>query len=138
MPIQRNVANGGNSIKHPGEYRVRVVKLETGMSKSQKPMLTVTFQTLDEMQLKGYFCKGLAWHMKNLAVLKECAGLKPDSPAENLHGLEVGILVEPREPDEQGRVFMDIAGFGKAHEVGAVEGGGDFAGRQPGDDSVPF
>jgi hypothetical protein len=124
MAIERNAASeGGNYIKDPGEYRVKVIETKTGMSKSGKPMLTVKFQASDEREIAGYFVKTLKFHMKSLETLKIACGLKITDSAENLVGRECGILVEAQEPTADGKVFMTIAGYGPAASVNPSAGG---------------
>jgi hypothetical protein len=132
MPIQRNAGGGGNYISDPGEYVVRIAETKTGLSKGGKPMLTVEFHTRDERQIRSYFVKELAFHMKALAELKAAAGVPATEPAEKLVGREVGVLVEPQAPDSQGRVFMQIVGYGPKADV---QGASGFA---PSTDEVPF
>ncbi len=145
MAIQRNAATGqGNSIREPGEYRVKVAELTTGLSKAGKAMLTVTFQTADERKIRAYFVRELAFHMKALAEVKVAAGLKADAAAENLMGREIGILVEAGEPNpENGRVFMQIVGYGPASEVAQAQNemppaGQGLGASYPHGDGIPF
>lgn len=133
MPIERNAGGGGNFISDPGEYVVRVAETKTGLSKSNKPMLTVTFQTRDERQIRSYFVKELVYHMKSLELLKLAAGLLATDPAEKLVNREVGILVEPQAPTANGLVFMQIVGYGPAKDVN-----GDTGFAQSSNDEVPF
>lgn len=138
MAIPRKHKMGG-SISAPGEYRVTVEKMEEGISKkSQKRMLTVFFVTRDEKRIKGFYVAGLKWHMDALADLKIACGLTAADVAGKLIGKELGIAVGEQEPNAEGRVFMQIEGYGKATEVG---GSGmtesDFASPLP-DDGVPF
>jgi hypothetical protein len=98
-------------------------------------MLTVTFVTRDERTIRSYFVKDLQFHMSALAELKKASGLPSAEPAEKLVGKEVGILVEPQAPDERGRVFMQIVGYGTKAEVQA---GADGGFGQTSNDEVPF
>lgn len=132
MGIQRNAGGGGNFISDPGEYVVRIGETKTGLSKGGKPMLTVSFVTRDERQIRSYFVKDLNFHMSALKELKKASGLPEGEPAEKLIGREVGILVEPQAPDAQGRVFMQIVGYGTKGDVQGGETG--FAQT----DEVPF
>ena len=140
MAIQKNSAGGGNNIREAGEYVVEVSKLETGKSKKGKQMLTVVFETHDERKINAYFVKEILFHMAHLTNLKLAAGLKPESSAEELLGRRVGILVEMREPDEQGRVFSQIVGYGPAKDVTPREPGEahDAGGHFAKDDAIPF
>lgn len=138
MAIDRNAGSLGNFVNQPGEYRVKVTETKTGMSKSQKPMLTVTFQTHSELSIRGYFVKTLTFHMKALEALKVACGMKVTEPADNLVGKECGILVEAQEPDANGKVFMTISGYGPAAQVTCEPSQpGGFA---PSDasDNIPF
>lgn len=134
MPISRNAGNGGSYINSPGEYKVKITQAASGMSKSGKPMLTVTFQTADEKSIRGYFCKPIAFHMKSLEALKLACGLKKDSPADEMIGKDCGIAVELQAPTESGTTFAHIVGYGMASDVT-----GDFA-KSDADDisSIPF
>lgn len=139
MPIARNAGSeGGNYIESPGEYRVTVTKTETGHSKSQKKMLTVTFTTRDDKSIRGFYVGRVQFHMKNLEQLKTACGLLPAASADQLVGKECGILVEAQEPDAStGRVYMQITGYGKASDVGTP---GDAAEQSNTvhDDDIPF
>lgn len=141
MGIQRNAGGGGSQVD-PGEYVVTVHELKQGNSKAGKPMLTITFQTQDERTIKGYYVKSVQFHMHNLGLLKEAAGLRKEDPADRLHGRQVGILVENQPPGEDGRVWTQIAGYGPAADVstnpfaGAPAGG--FGQSPMDDDQVPF
>lgn len=117
MAIERNAGSNGNFISEAGEYVVKVLETKTGTSKSGKPMLTVTFQTSDELLIRGYFVKSLTFHMKALEELKQASGMKITDSADNLVGREVGILVEAQKPDESGRVFMSVCGYGPKDKV---------------------
>ncbi len=118
MAIQRNNNTGsGGRIDKPGDYAVTVEKTETGKSKSGKSMLTVTFITDDEKRIRGYYCKGVDFHMKALSDLKIALGLKADSPAENMIDKRCGIAVDEQAPGEDGKVWMTISGYGKESEV---------------------
>lgn len=144
MGIARNAANFGNRIDAPGEYKVRVKKMETRLTKeSQKPMLVVTFETDDEKVIDGFYVKDLKFHMVNLKELKLACGLKADASHELLLGKELGILVDRQKPQDDGTVFMQIAGYGKASDV-SVPPPTSFAGSDSGsgmigdDSSIPF
>lgn len=134
MAIARNANDGGNFIKEPGEYKVFVREITTGMSKSNKPMLTVTFHTSDEKAIRAYFVKELAFHMKALEQLKIACGIKVTESAENLVGKECGILVEAQNPDANGRVFMQINGYGPVGDVA----GWHHSHKQTHSDPIPF
>lgn len=133
MAIQRNAGGGGNVISENGEYHVKVTEIKTGLSKSGKQMLTVTFQTPDEKQIRGYYVGALAFHMKDLENLKLAAGLDVKAPAGQLVGRECGILVEMGAPDEVGRRFASIVGYGPVSELSNKSETGFAAG-----DDIPF
>jgi hypothetical protein len=136
MAIKRNAAPS-SFIKTAGEYRVKVIETKMGMSKTNKPMLTVTFQTADEKSISGYFVQGLDFHRHVMKELKLAAGLKVEDHHENLVGKEVGIAVELQEPDANGRTFAQITGYGPASEVAGFAGG-EAGGAKKFDDEVPF
>lgn len=139
MAIPKNAgALGGKRISEPGEYLVKIHKTETGLSKKGKPMLTVTFETPDEKEIKGYFVKTIKFHMHNLKVLKIACGLKEADSADELLGKECGVLVEAQEPNEQGLVFMSIVGFGPAKDVSPGSQTLPDSFEAPIDDTVPF
>jgi hypothetical protein len=117
MAIQSKFRGGGNRISVPGEYVVEITKASAGMSKSNKPMLTVTFQNFQQEEISGYYLRELHFHMIQLKELKEACGLDGGSPAENLVGKNCGILVEAGNTDDKGRTFMQITGYGKASDV---------------------
>lgn len=136
MAIQRNAGGQGNFVKEPGEYQVRIKETKMGESKTGKPMLTVVFQTHDEKLIAGYFVRELNFHMAALAHLKTACGLNPDKDGSDLLvGKECGILVEAQEPNEQGRTFMSIVGYGA--KADAKNGATGFA-PTAGEDRVPF
>lgn len=150
MPIDRNAGgnDNGSYINQPGEYRVRVEKLETGLSKKGDKMLTVFFKTNDDQGIRSFFVQKLPQHLKALAALKFACGKTEADRAETLIGRECGILVEPQKPNQDtGRVFMNIVGYGLSSQVGEMggqqqqpSGESDFAPSSPpypGDD-VPF
>jgi hypothetical protein len=140
MPIERNAGSAPNAyLKDPGEYVVRVSEVKKGTSRAGAPMLTVTFETRDGRQINAYFVATLIFHMKTLDLLKAACGLDPSEAgfrAEMLVGRDLGILVEPKEPDERGRVFMQITGFGKAEEVSGYHNSPDLGADLA--DQVPF
>lgn len=139
MAIQRNAGGGGNFIREPGEYKVRVHEIKTAATKEKKlPMLVVTFQSDDEKLISDRFVKSLPFRMKALEELKVAAGLKLSDHQDELLGKEVGILVELQDPTPDGKVFTQITGYGKASDVAAPPAG-DGSSRDPGtDDRVPF
>lgn len=116
---------GGNAMAE-GEHVVQVIETKVGMSKSNKPMLTVTFQNDREQKIKGYYVRDLVFHIKALNALKVACGIKPEDAHDNLVGLKCGIKVEPQAPNEQGQIFMQITGYGKEADVEAPA------------DSIPF
>lgn len=141
MAIARNAASG-SYIDRKGEYRAKVTEAKSGMSKTGKRMLTVTFMTTDERSIKSFFVQELIFHMKSLTALKIAAGLTERDTADRLVGREVGILVEPQKPNQEGRVFMHVVGYGPASDVTENSYGegppDDFMPPPPGDDEVPF
>lgn len=132
MAIQRNAGDSGNLINQPGEYAVRVHEVKSGKSKKGSDMLTVTFETPDAKQIRGYFAKNVAFHMKALEALKEACGLNVKESAGALIGKSCGILVEVPEANGEGRVFAGIVGYGPVSEVK------DAAQFPTEDDGVPF
>lgn len=132
MPIERNAHAGGNYISVAGEYVVKITETTTGLSKKEKPMLTVTFQNKNDESIRAFFVRGLAFHIMSLCELKRACGLKEAETADNLVGKECGILVEARKPDEMGNCFMHIVGYGPANAVGTGHSNKSFS------DEVPF
>lgn len=132
MAIERNAISGGNFIREPGDYKVKVAECKTGNSKTGKPMLTVAFETEDGLKIAGYFVRDLKFHMIALEKLKIAAGLQVTQSAEHLVGKEVGIAVEAQDPDPNGRIFMAIVGYGPAKDVGPRQQ------KLTSDDEVPF
>lgn len=122
MAIARNAGGLGKYIKEDGEYAVRVKETKAGLAKSGKRMLTVIFQAHDEKEIAGYFVQELGFHMKALEELKLACGLKITDAHDHLVGKECGILVEMGDPDDKGRAFASIVGYGKISDLG---GGGD-------------
>lgn len=116
MPIEKKYS-GSSSTMDPGEHRVVITEVQVGVSKSGKQMLTVVFQNDREQRIKSYYVRELVYHIKQLTDLKISCGLTEKSPAEELLHKRCGILVDPREPNEEGRVFMNIAGYGKESDV---------------------
>lgn len=120
MAIARNHKAGGSGagrIDKPGEYVVSVEKTEVGKSKSGKAMLTVTFVTDDDRRIRGYYVRDLDFHMKALADCKVALGLKADTSSDQMVGKRCGIAVGEQAPNEEGRIFMTIEGYGKEADV---------------------
>jgi hypothetical protein len=146
MAIARTFRGAAGQIDRAGEYRVTVEKMEVGKSKSGKPMLTLTFCTDEERRIKGYYVQSLVFHMKALDELKLACGLLATAPADQLVGKRCGIAVGEQPPTQDGKVFMQIEGYGKEQDAEVIpygEGGGlhPFGGMQGGavsDDNVPF
>ena len=120
MAIERNAGgNGGNYISRPGEYVVVVDKVEYKKTKKEpiRPMAVIHFVNAEDQGIAGYFVKDLNFHMKALTALKAACGLPAAATAEGLIGKKCGILVEMREPDEMGRSFPQIVGYGPTEAV---------------------
>lgn len=135
MAIERNHKgfDSKGRIDKAGEYVVTIEKLETGHSKSGKEMLTITFVTDDEKRIKGYYVRTLEWHMKALNDLKVACGLDPKLPSQNLFKKRCGIAVGEQSPTEDGKIFMQIEGYGKETDVeGHMATPGGYS------DEVPF
>ena len=135
MAIERKHKGGGKRIDVVGDYRVKIVKTSSGMSKGGKPMLTVTFETDDEKQINGYYCRHLTFHMAALKDLKVACGLKDDAAADMLVGLRCGIAVGEQAPAEDGTIFMQVEGYDKES---AVPGAPGEVSPKPSDMEVPF
>lgn len=117
MAIERNAAASGKFLDKPGEYKVKVSEVKTGVTKEKKdPMLTVKFETSEELSIKSYFVKKITFHMKALEALKLACGLTAVSPAEDLVGKECGILVEMKE-GKTGQQFSNIVGYGPVSSI---------------------
>lgn len=134
MAIQRKQYGGApqgksKNIRTPGEYVVRVADAKVTMTKSKigkdgkptKPrrMRVLTFETLDgqELRINSYHVEELDFQME---AYKDCAvacGCSPESRADELLDKRCGIAVEAQKPTEDGKVFMQIVGYGRASDV---------------------
>lgn len=119
MAIAKNAVGGGNSIKEPGEYRVKVTEVKVDKSKKGDAMLVVTFMNTEEKLIRAYFVQKLSFHMEALATLKVAAGVDPKAAAGVLIGKELGILVEVPPPGEDGKSFSQIIGYGSIADLQA-------------------
>ena len=138
MAITRSIGSFGNRITAAGEYVVEVIRTESGKSKKGKPMLTVTFSTSDEKEIRAWFVKELPFHMSSLVNLKIACGLKPEVSADELVGKSCGIAVDQKEPDEQGRIFFHVTGYGKVSDVENAPVVKQNGFETTNDDSAPF
>jgi hypothetical protein len=118
-----------------GDHIVRIVKIESGLSKKGQPMLTLHYERADEAKVKGYYVKTLPYHMKQLDAVKLGAGLDIKATADELIGRSVGISVELGEPNEKGIRFPQILGYGKPEDVEATN---DFANPKSKVDGIPL
>lgn len=118
MAIKREYTGNANQMS-AGEHRVVISELKMGKSKSEKPMLTITFKNDDDQTVKGYFVIGLPFVQKQLKDLKVACGLDPNADGMLLNGKRCGIALEEGKPDANGVSFMKIVGFGKESEVEA-------------------
>lgn len=117
MAIEKKYKGGkGMAV---GEHKVQVTDIKVGSSKKGDPMLTITFENEEGQTIKGYYVKKLAGHMAALGDLKVAAGLKIDSPAEELQHKKLGISVDEQPENENGQIFMTIVGYGKEADVGS-------------------
>lgn len=126
MAIERNVTTSGDFIDAPGEYQVTVQAATLGASKYGKDMLTVILETDDGRTIRSFFIKGSKAQMENLEKLKNACGLQLDCPADILFergdafvGCRLGIAVDAGKPNKEGRVFMQVVGYGPADKVEA-------------------
>lgn len=133
MAIEKEFTGGGKTIAE-GEHVVTITDWKIGESKSGKTMLTLTFENFEHQMIRGYYVAGLQFHEKALAKIKAACGLSKEAKAAELKGKSLGIAVEPQEPDERGRVFMRIVGYGKASDVSAD--GGRY--EESRDNEIPF
>lgn len=150
MPIPRNAAMG-RYLTEPGEYVAIIDKVEwlktnkgqpkidpkTGETKEPQDMLKVSFFTESQQEIAGYFVKGLKFHMKAYDLLRESCGLPKGAKSQDFIGKKVGILVELQKPDEMGRTFPQIVGYGPASEVSGAKDDTGFAPDES-QDGVPF
>lgn len=137
MPIERNVSGGnGNFVNEPGEYLVCVTEASMKKTKTPPPrdMRVVTFQTMEEKEIRAYFVRDVTFHTSAMEQLKLACGLKVNDHPDQLMGKTCGILVEAGRPTDEGRVFMQIVGYGPESQVGNKPAGDDF---QKSED-VPF
>lgn len=110
--------SSSNRISEPGEYVVEVIEVLKGTTKKTgKPMAIVTFETADKKLIRGYYVKDLTFHMDALADLKAACGLSKEVNSGHLLDCKLGIAVVKGKADPQGRVFMEIAGYGKTSDV---------------------
>lgn len=148
MAIARNAGGGGKFVSEPGEYKVTVEKIEMKTPKKEKldpktnkpmkrQMLVVHFVTEEEQEIAGYYVKDVPFHMAALAQLKSACGLEPNQSSDELIGKQCGILVEMGEPNEQGRSFAQIVGYGPADQVGEPRATGETT-DMSNLDEVPF
>lgn len=122
MAIERKHKGGGaNSgrIDKIGDYIVTVEEAKTGLSSKKDKMLTITFVTDDEKRIRGYYVGKHKFMMDALADLKASCGLKATDHHDGLIGKKLGIAVGAQDPTEDGKVFMQIEGYGKVTEVNA-------------------
>lgn len=149
MPIARNAGGGGKFVSEAGEYKVTVEKIEMKTPKKEKldpktnkpmkrQMLVVHFTTDSEQEIAGYYVKDVAFHMAALTQLKAACGLEPNESSDELIGKQCGILVEMQEPNEQGKSFASIVGYGPADQVGEERGSGETHSMINDGDEVPF
>lgn len=124
---------GGINKMEPGEHVVTIIETKVGMSRTNKPMLTVVFQNDHEQKIKGYYLRSETFSIKKLTALKQACGLKPEDPHDNLLGRRCGILVVEQKPNEEGQIFNEIAGYGKESDVE-----GHSSGRGSNVDEIPF
>lgn len=120
MAIKEEIRGNKTStryIKNPGEYKVKISSVSFGHSKAGKPMFTITFQNDWDDCVKGYYLPDNKWHAKSLSNIKIACGLSEDAPTEQLNGKRLGILVKAQEPNEKGRVFMQVVGYAPESSV---------------------
>lgn len=137
MAIPRNHRISGY-IDEVGEYRVKVEQMLEGLSSKNKKMLTVTFVTDDEKRIKGFYVKELKFHMSALKDLKLACGLTEKDPASSLLGKRCGIAVGQQKPNDDGRVFMTIEGYGPEKDAPAADGLPNDIKEPEETDNVPF
>lgn len=102
----------------PGEHKVTVVEVEkTKTAQTQKDMLKIVFESAGGEKINSYFVKENEYALRDLGKLKMAAGLKMDSPSDELVGLRVGICVEPELSKKDGKTYMRVKQFGKESDV---------------------
>jgi hypothetical protein len=116
MAIERK-HKSANFITQPGEYLVEVIEVNATRSKSGKPMCTVTFETPEGSQIKGYYVGELKFHMAALSDCKKASGINPNAPATNMVGKKLGIAVDAGKQRDDGSHFMSITGYGTVAEL---------------------
>lgn len=122
MPIQRNLAHSpSNRIDGPGDYVVTITAVNNVLTKiSRKPMLVVEMETEDEKKIRDHFVLSLDFRMKALQSLKAAVGLGPEVKDPGaLVGKQCGIAVAAKPPNDEGRIYMEIVGYGKSSDVEA-------------------
>ena len=121
MAIKSTYSGGGSKLGE-GEHIVKIMEVKTVMTKEKpgkesKPMYTVVFQNKDGQKHTGYYVKSIKFMMKQFEDLKKCCGLKESDSADELVGRKCGILIEVGEPNDEGKVFNQIAGYGTEADV---------------------
>lgn len=127
MAIERKHKATGGNINAPGEYVVTITDVKSTMSKKEKPMCVVTFETADEKKINGYYVRDLKFHMVALKDLKLACGLKETDSAMDLVGKKCGIAVGEGKADEHGKHFMSIEGYGTVDQVEQAKGEASFS-----------
>lgn len=115
MAIERKF--GGTKQMKAGEYKVTVTDIKFGKSKSDKNMWTITFANDHEETIKGFYVPDVAFHLKQLKEIKAVCGLDEKDGPDKLISKRLGIAVEEQEPDQDGKTFMRITGYGKESQV---------------------
>lgn len=116
MPMKRIFSGTGNRIT-AGNHVVHVTEVSQKLSSKNDPMTVIAFETDDEKKVNYYAVHKFPWAIEAVKTCIECAGLPQGSKASQLVGKRVGITVEEGKPDDKGRTFMQIVGFGTEKDV---------------------
>lgn len=140
MAIKRNFTGGSGSDFSEGEHKVKIVDLKLGPSSTGKKMLTVTFENDEGATVKGFYVLDNKVAIIKIKELKVACGLAPDADGMLLEGKRLGIAVEKGKPDDKGKFYWQIVGYGKESDVEVNASHNDEAphpATQP-DQEIPF
>ena len=127
MAITAKYASGSGRLE-AGEHRVTITKTENMMSQAKEakdgkeaklpqPMIKITFENEDEQKHNAYYVKTSKYAMTKLIDLKLACGMTAQDSNDDLLGKKCGILLAAQKPTDDGKVFMEIVGYGKESDV---------------------
>lgn len=142
MAIGNKYSGNGAASKgmNAGEHRVKITAITVKDSKAGKPMITVEFVNEKGQTHSSFFVMANDFAMTKFKDLRESCGLEELEMDRYLLGKKCGMALEPGKPNAEGKIYMQVSGYGKESEVA---GGSSPAAKEPGDsepdeDSVPF